>query len=51
MTQQTKYLRSFEALTTRYHDWGLVRDAPSSELEALLADASVDTQKRPWMDT
>ena len=45
MTQQTKYLRTFEALTARYSSWELVRDAPSSEVEEVLSDAGLAPTK------
>jgi endonuclease III len=45
MTQETKYLRTYQALRERLPTWGAVRDAPIEGLESLLADAGLAATK------
>jgi len=45
MTQEVKYLRTYEALREALPSWGAVLDAPSHDLEGLLQDAGLATTK------
>lgn len=45
MTQEVKYLRTYEALRQRMPTWGLVRDAAGSELEDVIRDAGLAATK------
>jgi endonuclease III len=45
MTQEVKYRRTYAALRESMPDWGIVRDAPSDELEDLLSDAGLAPTK------
>jgi len=45
MTQEVKYRRTYQSLRASMPDWGMVRDAPPSELEELLADAGLAPTK------
>ena len=45
MTQEVKYLRTYEALRGAWPTWGEVRDAPERRLRGLLSDAGLSTTK------
>ncbi len=45
MTQEVKYVRTYEALRATYASWDLVRDAPRNELVMLLRDSGLAETK------
>jgi len=45
MTQEVKYVRTYRALRTEMPSWGVVKDAPTGELETLLQDAGLALTK------
>jgi len=45
MTQEVKYLRTYDALREALPTWGEVRDAPERQLRGLLSDAGLSTTK------
>jgi endonuclease-3 len=45
MTQEVKYLRTYDALRHEMPSWGVVMDAPESDLEHLLRDAGLAPTK------
>lgn len=45
MTQEVKYVRTYEALRRDLPSWGAVMEAPAIQLEALLADAGLARTK------
>jgi len=51
MTQEVKYLRTYEALRREMPTWGAVMDAPGGDLEELLRDAGLAPTKSRQIQT
>jgi len=45
MTQEVKYLRTYQALREEMPSWGVVMDAPAGNLEAMIQDAGLAPTK------